>query len=153
MGAPRREIILPPRGVDEKRIVKREALAEVFEMHLCPAAFEAVAAGKKTVELRQNDEKRKCICRGDFIDFLCGEKRCRVRVTKAETFENFDALFRTEQASYETDRAYSHRQSLVRRARFEGYKTPQALYDFLRSIYPENTEKRGSALALSIKLV
>ncbi len=152
MGEPRRKIILPPFGVDEKRIKKREELAETFEMHLCPAAFDAVAAGKKTAELRLYDEKRSPVCRGDFIEFLCGERRCRVRVTKAEVFDSAEKFFRETQYDYENDRAYAHRKSLVRRAGFAGCKNAQTLRDLVNSIYPEEEQKKNRFLVISIKL-
>lgn len=152
MGEKRREIVLPPWGVDEARICKREALAEVFEMHLCPEAFEAVSAGKKTVELRLNDEKRECICRGDLIDFLCGESRCRVRVTRVEYFENFGELFAAQEKN-EAEKDFRHRLSLVRRARFGTCKTAQTLSDFLLATYSEEARNKYYAMAISIKRV
>ncbi len=151
MGEKRREIVMPPWGVDEKRIRKRDELAETFEMHLCPEAFEAVSSGKKTVELRLNDEKRTCLCRGDFIEFICGERRCRVRVTRTEYFDDFDELF-GERETHEDEKFFAHRRSLVRRARFGGCKTPQALLGFLLSVYSEEERKKNYALAISFRL-
>ena len=152
MGEKRREIILPPWGVDEKRIQKRAELAETFEMHLCPEAFDAVASGKKTVELRLNDDKHAPVCRGDFINFICGEKQCRVHVTRAELFDNFKVLFREEENPWHP-KLYAHKRSLLRRAAFGACKTPQALFDFLLSVYPEEKQKKHAALAISMKLV
>ena len=151
MGEKRREIVLPPWGVDEKRIKPRAELAETFEMHLCPEAFEAVSTGKKTVELRLNDEKHGCICRGDFIEFVCGERRCRVHVTRVEYFENFGELFEA-QGAHEEEKAYRHRLALVRRAGFGTCKNAQTLSDFLGSVYPEERRKAYRAMAISIKL-
>ena len=39
----------------------------VFEMRLCPEPFEMIKSGKKTIELRLNDEKRRPIRNGDRI--------------------------------------------------------------------------------------
>ena len=38
-------------------------------MNLCPEPFEMIRSGKKTIELRLNDEKRRCIQIGDEIIF------------------------------------------------------------------------------------
>ena len=151
MGEKRREIILPPHGVDTKRIRKRAELAETFEMHLCPEAFEAVSTGKKTVELRLNDEKRNCICRDDFIEFFCEERRCRARVTRVEYFEDFGELF-AAQDKFEGEREYRHRLALVRRAGFGTCKNAKTLSDFLNSVYSEEAQKEHYAMAISIKL-
>ncbi len=140
LGLPRREIVLPPRGVDKTKIVPREALAEEFEMHLVPAAFEAVVSGKKTAEIRRPDEKRLLVCKDDFIRFICGEKTCRVRVTGVES-EQTATLFGKRKIETEGDRIAAKRAAeLIACARFEGYETAEKLYEFFRTVYPEDTQ-------------
>ncbi len=152
LGGPRRERVLPPWGVDDRRIQKRSALTEVFEMHLVPEAFHAVAAGKKTVELRLYDEKRQCICRGDLIDFVCGEERVRVHVTNTDIYDNFEDLFDPDRLGKGYEHIATHKRSLVRRARFGEYKTPEALRSFLFELYPEEKRKPYRAFAISFRL-
>ncbi len=148
LGGTRREIILPPWGVDEKRIVKRAALSETFELELCPSAFEAVAAGKKTVELCLCDEQHECVCRNDFIEFFCGEKRCRVHVTNAEVYDDLEDLFSAERLGSENDRRFAHRLSLLKRARFEGCNTAEEQMAALRALCPPAPKKGPRRITL-----
>lgn len=140
-GKPSRAV-LPAAGVDRRRILPRKALAEEFEMHLSPAAFEAVVSGKKTADIRLNDEKRRFVCRGDRIVFLCGEKRCAVRVTLEESFSSLGNLFCKKVEPWEDKRSVNRRLALVRRALFPGCETREALYRHLFDIYAgEKLEK------------
>ncbi len=142
--------VLPPAGADKGRILPREKLAEEFCMHLIPEAFEAVRTGKKRVELRLSDDKRAMICKGDFIRFSCGEEDCLVRVTDAEAFFSFDALFSAEAYSEEE---LAHRHALVRAACFPGCETPEKLRAFLASVYPEPTPYPALALSIALSAV
>ena len=45
-------------------------------MNLCPEPFEMIRSGKKTIELRLNDEKRKIIKERTCIT-ACGGTGCR----------------------------------------------------------------------------
>lgn len=64
-------------------------------MNLHPQPFAMIAAGKKTVELRLLDEKRKLIAPGDTLVFTntdTGEQlRCTVK--KLHIFPNFAVLY------------------------------------------------------------
>ena len=57
-----------------------------YVMNLNPLPFETVKSGKKTVEMRLNDERRRYIDKGDFILFVNTE-------TKEELFVNFEARY------------------------------------------------------------
>ena len=46
-----------------------EADMKTIEMHLLPAPFEQIKSGKKQIEIRLYDEKRRKICVGDSIVF------------------------------------------------------------------------------------
>lgn len=86
--------------VDVMQITDRESLAETFEMHLSDDMFEAVASGKKNVEVRLFDEKRKLIDIDDYIEFIkSGDENQRVlrRVTNLYVFEDFKELFEREE--------------------------------------------------------
>lgn len=72
-------------------------LAEVHSMNLDPAPFEMIKSGRKTIELRLWDEKRRRVVPGDTIVFTntaTGEKLSRI-VAALHCFANFEALYRT----------------------------------------------------------
>lgn len=141
MGMTPREIVMPPHGVDRSRIVPREELVETFEMHLVPAAFEAVKSGKKRVEIRRFDRKRLLVCKDDIIDFICGEEHCPVKVKKTDEI-SFQYLLGTAQAEtvFERERLQQG-EEILKRATFEGCETPEKLKEFLKTVYPN--EKRA----------
>ncbi len=65
------------------------------KMRLAPGPFAKIAAEKKVIELRLNDEKRQKIRVGDRICFVCteGEKSCFATVKHLHIFPNFAALY------------------------------------------------------------
>lgn len=66
-------------------------------MKLQPSPFEMIKSGKKTIELRLNDEKRKLIKPGDKIIFTnvsTGEE-LKKTVLKLHLFESFAELYNT----------------------------------------------------------
>ena len=65
-------------------------------MHLAPEPFALVKNGRKTVELRLWDEKRRRLRPGDVIRFECADgsgKVLRVRVTELLCFATFTELY------------------------------------------------------------
>lgn len=67
-------------------------------MKLRPAPFSMIRSGRKTFELRLNDEKRKLICIGDEILFECTEGDTApllCRVVGLHPFDSFETLYRT----------------------------------------------------------
>lgn len=65
-------------------------------MKLTEEPFYKMKSGRKTVELRLNDEKRQKVKTGDFIEFtLIGNdtEKITVRVTALHYFESFQDLF------------------------------------------------------------
>ncbi len=65
-------------------------------MKLNPAPFEMMASGKKTIELRLYDEKRRTICAGDTIVFTNSaepQKRLYTCVMTLHCFDSFAALY------------------------------------------------------------
>ena len=67
----------------------------MHEMNLHPAPFEMIKSGKKTIELRLYDEKRRKINVGDKIIFTNTEsgEKLTVEVVKLHTFESFEELY------------------------------------------------------------
>lgn len=66
-----------------------------FEMKLADEPFELIASGKKTVEVRLCDEKRKQISVGDEIEFfrLNGSGSVTAKVVALHRFGSFAELF------------------------------------------------------------
>jgi ASC-1-like (ASCH) protein len=64
-------------------------------MKLHPAPFAMIASGRKTVELRLNDEKRRCISVGDVIEFTRTdrEEKLSCRVVGLHPFPTFGELY------------------------------------------------------------
>lgn len=65
-------------------------------MNLCTEPFEMIRSGKKTIELRLNDEKRKAISVGDTIVFTNTQDNSRqisATVTALHKFKNFAELY------------------------------------------------------------
>ena len=65
------------------------------EMKLHPAPFEMIKCGKKTIELRLYDEKRRKINIGDKIVFnnTEGGETLAVEVVKLHIFDSFEELY------------------------------------------------------------
>lgn len=84
----------------------------IHEMKLFPEPFEMIASGKKTIELRLNDEKRRRVKTGDSIVFTNTEtgERLETRVTALHRFSSFAELYRAlplEKCGYTEEEALS----------------------------------------------
>lgn len=69
----------------------------LHNMKLKATPFEQISGGRKTIELRLNDEKRQAVQVGDFIVFTCLDdpaKKIQTRVTALHPFASFAELFR-----------------------------------------------------------
>ena len=66
-----------------------------MKMHLDKEAFEKVKNGKKTVEMRLNDDKRRELKVGDTITFVSRNKdeEIKCEVVDLLTFNNFEELY------------------------------------------------------------
>lgn len=62
-------------------------------MKLRREPFEKIRDGRKTVELRLYDEKRRQIAVGDTVTFRCEEEKLTVRVVGLHRFSDFGALY------------------------------------------------------------
>lgn len=64
-------------------------------MNLVPSAFEKIASGTKTIELRLNDPKRQAIAAGDHIVFCNTEtdEQLEVVVCARHEFATFEELY------------------------------------------------------------
>lgn len=66
-----------------------------YVMNLNPRPFEAIKSGRKTVEMRLNDERRKYIGKGDYILFTHTETKeeLLVKVEGREEYPSFCELY------------------------------------------------------------
>ena len=66
-----------------------------YEMNLNPGPFLSIKSGRKTVEMRLNDERRKGIKKGDIISFTHTEtgEKMRVYVEDAVVYPSFVELY------------------------------------------------------------
>lgn len=85
--------------MDRSKSDKRFCGKTVHEMRLADAPFDMIKSGKKTVEVRLSDEKRRQICVGDIIIF-CRKSgigdTCAVNVVGLRHYNNFFELFSAE---------------------------------------------------------
>ena len=69
---------------------------KIHELTLHQEPFRLIGEGKKTIEMRLNDAKRRLICVGDrliFTNRTTGEQ-LSASVLKIEAFPNFEELYR-----------------------------------------------------------
>ena len=62
-------------------------------MKLRREPFDLIKAGRKTVELRLYDEKRRQVQVGDAITFSCEGEALTVKVLALHRFSDFEALY------------------------------------------------------------
>lgn len=110
----------------------------VFEMNLLPEPFEAIKSGKKTVELRLNDEKRRELSVGDIINFSCGDNVLSVKVIDLYKERDFITLF--EKYSM-TEMGFSEKE------------TPQSGAMQMRKYYSVERENECGVLGIKIKKI
>ena len=77
--------------------MKEEEIKTVHRMNLQPGPFAMIKSGKKDVEMRLNDERRKNIFPGDIIIFAHTEtgEELVVEVLRLKRFSNFEQLYRS----------------------------------------------------------
>ena len=78
---------------NNEKIVRNEKI--IHNMKLNNEPFCLIKAGKKTIELRLNDEKRKRVKIGDIITFenINSFEKLSVLVIKIHKFDNFKHLY------------------------------------------------------------
>ncbi|PYZ94785.1 hypothetical protein CR194_04450 [Salipaludibacillus keqinensis] len=110
----------------------------IHHMGLYGEYFDSIKEGKKKVEIRLNDEKRRKIDVGDFIEFIKvpqQDETIQVQVTNLKIYETFQAMY--EDISFlDFD--------------CEGW-TMQEMIDGTFEIYTPDQEKRWGTLAITIK--
>lgn len=110
----------------------------IHQMGLYGEYFTSIKAGKKTVEVRLNDEKRRGIKVGDTIEFIKIPERnetLNVQVTSLRSYVTFEAMYK-EIPFKEFD--------------CEGW-TIEEMIDGTYEIYSPEQEKKLGTLAITIK--
>ena len=108
-------------------------------MRLLPEPFEMISAGKKTVEIRLFDEKRRRLSVGDSIVFrrTDGRDELAAEIVALHTAPDFGELFR--------------REGMPEKAGFCG-ASPEECARMMHAIYSPEAEKTYGALGIEIKL-
>ncbi len=110
----------------------------IHRMNLAPSAFDSINTGKKTVEMRLNDEKRAKVNVGDEIEFenTATRRKIRCAVVNLTRYQDFFEL-------------YTHFDKTV-----IGYEVNEAANaeDMYTYYSPEQIKKYG-VLAIEIKLI
>lgn len=102
--------------------------------------FSAIRVGKKTVEVRLNDEKRRKIKVGDTIEFIKipeQDETLNVHVTGLRTYDTFESMYK-DISLKEFD--------------CESW-TLKEMIDGTYEIYTPKQEKECGTLAITIKLI
>ena len=110
-----------------------------YEMNLNRQPFDMIKSGRKTIELRLNDEKRKNIVAGDKILFTspCGDTMLCI-VKAVHNFPSFKELYE----SLPLDKC--------------GYlpeEIPTASYKDMKEYYPIEKQQKHSVLGIEIALI
>lgn len=133
---PSRELVYPPKGVDKSVLCTKP----VHEMRLADEPFDMIVSGKKTIEVRLNDEKRREIFAGDIIIFYRKSHitdMCAVTVVGLRRYDNFLQLFSAEWLADTgcVDMTAEH--------------AAQSMYKY----YSPEQEERDGVLAIEIRLI
>ena len=110
----------------------------IHQMGLYQEYFQSIKEGKKKIEVRLNDEKRRKIKVGDTIEFTRvpeQDETIHVKVTDLQIYESLQAMY--EDIPF-------------REFDCEGW-TMQEMIDGTYEIYTPEQEKEWGALAIAIK--
>ena len=108
----------------------------IYQMKLKDNPFRRISEGRKTIEIRLYDEKRRLVQPDDYIEFTNMEdgKKIKTKVIKLHLFNSFKELFDKFDNSY-----LGHDEKV-------DYKR---MYDY----YTEEEEKEYGVVGIEIKLV
>ncbi len=111
----------------------------IHEMHLADEPFQWIKSGKKIVEVRLFDEKRRKINLGDEIIFkrLSSDGEIRVYVKGLARFSSFKDLFSFIPKNYLAHESLTLDEQIER----------------MRKYYPEEKENENGVLAIFFKVI
>lgn len=110
----------------------------IFNMKLQPQPFEAIKSGRKDIEMRLYDEKRKQIKKEDLIEFTnleTGEK-ILCKVTDLHIFSSLKQLY----AHFDKKRLGYHENETAKPSDMEKY-------------YPKSEQAQFGVIGIEIKLI
>lgn len=147
--------VYPELYVDDGGIMFKEQLADTFVMHLADESFAAVKSGKKSVELRLFDEKRKLIDFGDYIEFVRlghEDERIKMKVKSFDIEQSFEELFSLKRYSEDEDGKVIE----IRKYPPEtmGFRKGASIKDMvlgMRKYYSEKEEKENGVMAITLE--
>lgn len=89
-------LTLKGKGRAARYIITNRPHGFTYRMNLNPRPFEAVKSGRKTVEMRLNDERRRYIDAGDYILFVHTETKeeLHVKVKGRAEYPSFRELYK-----------------------------------------------------------
>lgn len=110
----------------------------IHKMRLKSIPFNKVKKGKKIIEVRLCDEKRKKVKLGDLIEFRCLpslSKKIRVEVTALLKYKKFSELINDFPSHY------------------FGVKNKKDLIEELYNFYTKEEEKKYTVLGIKLRLI
>ncbi|MGC8538084.1 MAG: ASCH domain-containing protein [Candidatus Micrarchaeia archaeon] len=113
----------------------------MHEMHLFAEPFDLIAQGKKTIEIRLYDEKRRSISIGDVIIFRKlpdNTEEIKCKVIGLSIFGSFRDLFQAFDAS-----KFGHPKAI----------TIDEQIERMRDVYSEEAEKANGVLGIHIRRI
>ena len=112
----------------------------MHRMHLNNLSFTQIKSGRKTTEIRLNDEKRQTIKPGDTIEFtnLKNNEKLQTKVTTLSTAPDFATLYKI------TD---------YTKAGWEPDTTQQEYITFIEQFYPKSEQKKHGVLEINLELI
>lgn len=137
---------------DESRMVPKESLTETFEMHLADDMFDAVKTGRKTVEIRLFDEKRKKVDVGDYIEFIRqsdDSDRVKMRVADLDIWETFEKAFSC--IDYVKKKRIERLQYTPAQLGAPENATLKSLVDGMYKYYKKEEEKEHGVIAFTLE--
>lgn len=112
--------------------------ATIHEMKLQPEPFEAIQAGKKIIESRLYDEKRRLIKIGDIVEFKKNPElieSVKAEVVALLNYPSFDAMFTDFDPNW------------------FGLPTKEALLAQIEQFYPSEEQQKYGVLGIKIKVL
>lgn len=113
---------------------------KIHKMKLQPLSFDEIKAGRKTIEIRLLDDKRKLVKAGDNIVFYKNpnlDDNVKVRVEKIQKFKNFNELVNNVDVKLNGNI----------------YKTKKDWLSDLRNFYPKEKEENLGVVCFYILLI
>ena len=120
-----------------KKLSPLLSVRNTYKMHLYREPFEMIRDGRKNIELRLFDEKRRRISIGDVIEFECDDEKLSAKVVDLWQSESFEKLF----CDFP-----------IGGMGFGDENDPSKMAEAMRSYYSAENEEKYGVLGIKIKL-